>query len=103
MAILDLMDKTFVNDRVAIHHGDAFTYSWPTGVRWDIAWHDVWDELSVDNLSQSQVDKDAGDPDHSIARLMRRYARRVTWQGAWGHDFLRYQRNQQRNAEWRWR
>lgn len=60
---------------LTVHHGDAYTKSWPAGLRWDIAWHDIWQDLNVDNLRH-------------MARLHRRYGRRVRWQGSWSRPDL---------------
>ena len=74
--------------RVTIHIGDALEYKWPVGKTWDAAWHDIWDTLNVDDLSGSR------------ATLNRRYGRRVQWQDAWGQDFLKWQRDQDRRNNW---
>lgn len=62
-------------DRITIHHADAYDITWPTGTRWDVAWHDIWPTLTVDDLDRH-------------AKLSRRYGRRVGWQGCWGHTLL---------------
>jgi hypothetical protein len=62
--------------RVSIHRGDALTFRFPKGARWDVAWHDIWPEISSDNLE-------------SMATLNRRYGKRVGWQGAWCQDIAR--------------
>lgn len=61
--------------RVAIHNEDAMLKAWPKNTRWDLAWHDIWDDISTDNLE-------------GIGVLNRRYGRRVDWQGAWCHGLL---------------
>lgn len=63
-----------MDPRVAVHVADARTLAWPPGTRWDVAWHDIWDELTEDN---------------DYGTLNRRFGRRVTWQGAWGQAFVR--------------
>lgn len=55
---------------LVVHQGDAYGYQWPAGARWDVAWHDIWPSISVDNLK-------------GMHRLHRRYGRRVSWQGSW--------------------
>lgn len=62
--------------RVTVHTADAYTITWPVGTRWDVAWHDVWADLCADNLPL-------------MARLHRRYGRRVGWQGSWGRDEIK--------------
>jgi hypothetical protein len=55
--------------RVTLHHADALTWPVPSGVCWDVAWHDIWAEESLHVLH---------------ARLLWRFARRCAVQGAWG-------------------
>jgi hypothetical protein len=74
--------------RLRIHPGDALEYRFPTGARWDVAWHDIWDSITTDNLP-------------TIARLKRRYGGRVTWQGAWCEEEIRYHRDRERRSYWR--
>lgn len=68
--LIALVGPQVADPRLEIHHGDAYTYRWPPGTRWDVAWHDVWDTISADNLPE-------------MARLHRRYGGRVRWQGSW--------------------
>ncbi|KKK77081.1 hypothetical protein LCGC14_2857220 [marine sediment metagenome] len=89
--LVDLMTELapwVIDPRVHVHVADAYEMRWPVGTRWDVAWHDVWDELCEDNLSQ-------------IGRLNRMYGGRVDFQEAWGHEFLKYQRQRGRSA-WGW-
>lgn len=58
--------------RVTLHEGDALTYDWPAGARWDYAWHDCWCE--------------DGPLDGLHARLLARYRGRCDRQGAWQLD-----------------
>lgn len=59
--------------RVRVHQADALTKKWPTGHRWDVAWHDIWDNICLDNL-----------PD--MVRLHRMYGRRVKAQRSWARE-----------------
>lgn len=58
-------------DRVTIHHGDAYSITWPTGTTWDVAWHDIWPDIGPYNLPE-------------MTKLMNRYSRKVRWQACWG-------------------
>lgn len=69
--VIALVGSHYADARLTIHHGDAYTIRWPKGLRWDVAWHDVWDDLCEDNLPL-------------MAKLHRRYGRRVSWQTSWG-------------------
>jgi len=59
-----------------IIHADALTWVPPKGARWDVVWHDIWDNICADNLP-------------SMQRLHRRYGRRAVWQGSWARELLR--------------
>lgn len=50
--------------------GDAMTWQPAKGLRWDAAWHDIWENISAGNLAD-------------MKRLHRRFARRASWQGSW--------------------
>jgi hypothetical protein len=58
------------NPRIAIHHADALEMEWPRGTKWDVAWHDIWDTISVANWP-------------SMVKLHRKYGRRTTYQASW--------------------
>jgi hypothetical protein len=72
---------------ITVHHADAYTIQWPVGTTWDVAWHDIWRDLCTDNLPQ-------------MAKLHRRYGRRVQWQGSWARDLLEYHRDRERRRGW---
>ena len=72
---------------VTVHRGDAYTIQWPAGTRWDVAWHDVWADLCTDNLAD-------------MARLHRRYGRRVQWQGSWGRELTEHYRRREQRRRW---
>lgn len=57
--------------RVTIHHGDALTFPWPDGARWDVAWHDI---VCVKGDSLALLH----------ARLVARFYDRCERQGWWG-------------------
>lgn len=87
--VIALTGPTFDDDpRVVIHHADAFTMTWPTGTRWDFAWHDVWDDISSDNLRG----------EGSYAALHRKYGRRVDTQASWAFELAKAQ---ERRGGWR--
>jgi len=67
--------KERYGDRVEIIEADARTWKPPTGARWDMVWHDIWDDLCTDNLPEMHT-------------LHRRFGRRSKWQGSWSRDFV---------------
>lgn len=68
--VIALVGPAFVGDRVAIINADAFLFQPPKGERYNVAWHDIWDDICGDNLAQ-------------MTTLKRKYGRRVDWQGCW--------------------
>lgn len=74
--IIDLVWPTYAVDaRAQVHHADAYTIEWQKDARWTVAWHDIWPTLCTDNLPL-------------MAKLHRKYGRRVDWQGSWGKEML---------------
>jgi len=72
--VVDLISPYFKSDlkrkRVQFITGDAFTMQWHAGVRWNFAWHDIWEDICADNLPQ-------------MTKLHRKYGRRVDEQASW--------------------
>lgn len=58
------------DQRLRIYLGDALTFKFAPGARWSVVWHDIWTDLTSDNLPE-------------MHRLHRRYGRRCRWQGSW--------------------
>lgn len=85
--VIDLVAPTFLKDpRVAIIHADAFEWKAPKGVVYDAVWHDIWDDISCENLPE-------------MARLHRKYGRRSHWQGSWARAECEIHRD--RSRAWR--
>ncbi len=75
-ALADTQDKSLV-----IHHADMYNVTWPRGTRWDVAWFDIWADMSEDNLEE-------------MTRLRRSYGQRTRWNDCWGrHELLRQRRS----------
>lgn len=74
--LVDLVGPYFDDPRVHVHVGDALTYRFPRGTRWDVAWHDIWDNISRDNQQDMTL-------------LSRRYGGRVGWQDCWARELIR--------------
>lgn len=69
--VLNLVAPTFQNNkRISIIHADAFDWQPPRGQRYNVVWHDIWDDICRDNLPE-------------MTRLHRKYGRRANWQGSW--------------------
>lgn len=70
--ILEVVGAEFSgNARVSLHHGDALSYDFPDGTRWDCAWHDLW------------CDGGAGELHMMHGKLLMQYRNRCQAQGAW--------------------
>lgn len=74
---------------LVIHCDDALTKKWPAGSRWTIVWHDIWINITEDNL-----------PD--MHKLHRSFGRRCDWQGSWGRELIEAEKRRTANAPWRW-
>lgn len=69
--VINLVGPSFEGDsRLQIIWADAMDWTPPKGVRYSVAWHDIWDNICTDNSPE-------------IRRLKRKYCKRVDWQGAW--------------------
>lgn len=68
--LIDLIAPHYFDLRVSFVCSDAFTYKPPKGKRYQMVWHDIWDYICADNLSD-------------MKRLHRKYGRRTYWQGSW--------------------
>jgi len=69
--VIKLVAPSFAHDnRVNIIHADAFDWKPPKGVRYNAAWHDIWDNICATNLPE-------------MIKLHRKYGRRCDWQGSW--------------------
>jgi hypothetical protein len=77
--VIKLVEPTLMSrfgDKIEIIHADALKYKPAKGLRFSVAWHDIWDSISADNL-----------PDMAV--LNRRYGQRAEWQGAWAQDICK--------------
>lgn len=57
------------NPRVRLHHGDALTYEFPAGTRWNCAWYDILTRCASEHVLH--------------AALFHRYRGCIARQGAW--------------------
>lgn len=88
--VLKLSGATYAKDkRVELVHADVFEYQPPKSLRFDVVWHDIWDDISPDNLAE-------------MGKLLRKYGRRTTWQGCWSRPEALRMQAQNRREERRW-
>lgn len=75
--VIKLIGPHYLKDpRVNIIHADAYEQAraWPRGSKWDIAWSDIWPEISADNLD-------------GMDELHKFYRRRCYWHGMWARKW----------------
>jgi len=70
--------------RLKVVHADALEYKPLRKDRYDVVWHDIWDNLCVDNLPQMHI-------------LHRKYGHKCDWQGSWGRWICEREANLDRN------
>lgn len=68
--LIDLISPFYTDPRVTYICSDALTYKPPRGKKYSMVWHDIWDNISGENI-----------PDMKL--LHRKYARWARWQGSW--------------------
>jgi hypothetical protein len=68
--VAKIIGKYYASDRCTIHTDDALTIKWPKGMKWDVAYHDIWPTITQDNLAE-------------MGTLHRRYGKRVSFQDSW--------------------
>jgi len=62
--------KKKYGDRLTIVLADALKWKPPKGYRYRVVWHDIWDDICADNITE-------------MHKLHRKYGRRCDWQGSW--------------------
>ena len=74
--VIALVWPSFAADsRMRLCHSDALTFMPPKRMKFDAVWHDIWDDVSTENLPQ-------------MVALHRKYGRRAAWQGSWARDLI---------------
>jgi len=74
------LEERHGKNRFEIVQTNALDYHPEKDEKYDLAWFDIWPTICIDNLPQ-------------IAKLHRRWARRVNWYGSWKAEWLREHRN----------
>lgn len=68
--VINLVAPHYIDPRLTIIHADALFYKPPKNKRYQMVWHDIWDNICSDNLEEMKT-------------LHRKYGRRADWQGSW--------------------
>jgi hypothetical protein len=71
--LIDLISPFYIDPRVTFVCADAFEYKSENGKRFQMVWHDIWDDICTDNLAD-------------MKKLHNKYARKTDWQGSWSRD-----------------
>lgn len=80
-------EKKFPN-QITFIQANIWDWKPPKNQKWDYAWFDIWDNLCMDNLEE-------------MAKLHRKFARKVTWKGSWGKKYLQDRKRQEKRNSWR--
>lgn len=57
-------------NRLEIINADAYEWVPPKGVKYSVAWFDIWDDICSDNLPY-------------MSKLHRKYGKKAEWKGSW--------------------
>ena len=81
--VLALVGPAYEDERVTLHHASCVEKAWPAGTRWNYVWHDIWTEVTPDNLDDATAEHGI-----SYGRLAQLFAGRADRQGAWAFDLV---------------
>lgn len=76
--VIQLISPYFKDKRITINYTDAFTWK-PNGLKLNFVWHDIWDNICEDNLSEMK----------QLHRKYGHYLQEPHFQGSWGRDQMR--------------
>jgi hypothetical protein len=68
--LIDLIKPHYPDPRVTFICANALLYKPPKGKKYQMVWHDIWDNICSDNLDD-------------MKKLHRKYGRCSDWQGSW--------------------
>lgn len=70
IVLVGLFYQEKYGDKLTIIHADALDWKPPKGQAFGAVWHDIWNDICVDNLPE-------------MIKLHRKYGRRTDWQDSW--------------------
>jgi len=77
--VIDLVESHYHDmfgcDRFKVICADIFCWKPPKGVKYDMAWYDIWNDLCLDNLPE-------------MHKLHRKFGCKTNWQGSWSREIL---------------
>ncbi len=62
--------QALYGNRLTLIQSDALSFCPPKGIRYNMVWHDIWNDICGDNLPE-------------MTKLHRKYGRRTDWQDSW--------------------
>lgn len=68
--LIDLVSPFYTDPRIKYVCSDAFLYKPEKGKKFQMVWHDIWDNICADNLPE-------------MTKLHRKYGKCAEWQGSW--------------------
>ena len=68
--VIALTAKYYEGERCTVINESAFDFEPPEGKHFGMVWHDIWDDISDENLPEMEA-------------LFNKWAGRTDWQGAW--------------------
>ena len=87
--VLNLSAATYENHpKVTIIHADCFEWESPKNKRYGAVWHDIWDNITSDNLEE-------------MKKLHRKYGRKADYQESWCRHICERERREEKEEE-RW-
>ncbi len=78
-----------IDHRVSIICADAITFKPPKGKRYNAVWHDIWDDLCIDNIED-------------MKHLHRKYGQYSDWQGSWCRGICEEEKRKERKMFGGW-
>ena len=87
--LIDLIAPHYSDPRLTVVCADAFEFVPPKGKRYQMVWHDIWDDICTDNLEE-------------MTKLHRKYGRLTDWQGSWSKELCLDQRRRDAREDRRW-
>jgi 16S rRNA A1518/A1519 N6-dimethyltransferase RsmA/KsgA/DIM1 with predicted DNA glycosylase/AP lyase activity len=86
--VIDLVGPHLADYRqIEIIKADAFEHKPPKGQRYTAVWHDIWIDISSENLPE-------------MHKLHRKYGRRCDWQGSWARQLCEKRKKEENKAWW---
>lgn len=73
--VIKLVKPSITDKRVTIIEADALEWRPARGVKFNVVWHDIWNDICEDNKAEME-------------KLKRSYARRTKWQACWSAEYL---------------